>query len=119
MKENWINNIKTEWTTAANYCEKTKMPADQPPAKLFCSCCGPVWKWWAQRQTDPLKPPVSNTPHWFKDWKEFRAAVDDMLVHLIQGDKKAVFNLILLPPSWLLFSFSLTHSHPTKFFPQT
>lgn len=65
-------------------------------------------------KTDLLKPLVSNAPHWFKDWKQLRAAVADMLTHLIHGDKKALVNLILLPLVLLL-----PHDRPTKFSPQT
>lgn len=48
---------------------------------------------------DQLKPSESCTPHWMKDLKQFRAAVVDTVVQLIHGDKKALFNLILLSPS--------------------
>lgn len=48
---------------------------------------------------DQLKPSESCTAHWMKDLKQLRAAVVDMAVQLIQGDKKALFNLILLSPS--------------------
>lgn len=58
---------------------------------------------------DQLKPSESCTPHWMKDLKQFRAAVVDTVVQLIHGDKKALFNLILLSPSLIPLNSALTH----------
>lgn len=61
---------------------------------------------------DQLKPAESCTPHWMKDLKQLRAAVVDVAMQLIQGDKKALFNLILLSPSGSLIPLNsaLTHN---------
>lgn len=82
------------------------------PVKPFCGCYGSLLL------IGPAEALGFQTrPYWFEDWNQFRVAAEDVLMHLIHGDQKAVFNLILLSPSWLPFSFSPTHHRPTEFFP--